>query len=227
MVLVGLGVPALGANLLVNPSFEASSGFLTGWSNIGTAPSSSTQAHDGSVALVSGGSEIAQTITLQVGQTYELSLWAFSTSSVNTVRVSSVAVTPIPALLLRDSLSGTYQRISTTFVANNSSAYIRVLWNATGGTTTIDDLCLDVVGGACSVPVPEASAVSMALAGLALLATFAFLGSRSARTLPPRLARKTASGSEPSDPHFAAPHHVAMVLQQDVPLARFAEAGRV
>jgi hypothetical protein len=226
MVLVGLGVPALGANLLVNPSFEASSGFLTGWSNIGTAPSSSTQAHDGSVALVSGGSEIAQTITLQVGQTYELSLWAFSTSSVNTVRVSGT-VTPIPALLLRDSLSGTYQRVSTTFVANNSSTYIKVLWNATGGTTTIDDLCLDVVGGACSVPVPEASAVSMALAGLALLATFAFLGSRSARTLPPRLARKTASGSEPSDPHVAAPHHVAVVLQQDVPLARFAEAGRV
>jgi hypothetical protein len=160
--------PLHAVNLLQNPGFEATGGFLTGWTTIGTPFSQSSSAHSGAVAAVSGGSEIFQTLSLQIGQTYEFSLWAFSTSSTNTIRVQSVAVSPV-SFLLRDGLTGTFQRVSTTFVATGTSASLRVLANALGGTTTIDDLCLDVVGGACGTAVPEPIGWWMAVVSLAVL----------------------------------------------------------
>jgi len=174
---LGSGGPSAADNLVTNPGFEHPSGFLTSWTTLSGTFAASSSAHSGSFAAATKGAEFFQTSSLTVGETYELSLWAFSDSSMNRIRISSIALSPLAPLDLTNAVTGTYQQyISAPFVANGSSVSLRVLANGgAGGTIYLDDLCLDLVGGVCgaAAPIPEPATAWMMLSALGL---FALLG---------------------------------------------------
>ncbi|MEU5266319.1 glycoside hydrolase family 18 protein [Amycolatopsis sp. NPDC021455] len=133
--------PAEGANLLVNPGFEA--GSLSGWT-CANATTVSTPVHGGGYALAgtpvgADYAQCAQTVSVQPNTTYTVSAW---------VRGNPVYLGITGGVSTWSGNSSAYNQLQLTFTTGNQTSaqlYLHGWYGA--GTYYADDVVLDGPGG--------------------------------------------------------------------------------
>lgn len=168
------------ANILLNPGFEA--GGLNSWS--GSGWSGDSIARSGAFSAVTGcvgptcittpAAFLSQAVATSVGQNYSLSFW-FANNGAPGNHLQVLAGGVVLSDLIDQPGDSVFREVTLSFIAAAASTTIEFRGRNDPAGVFVDDVCLDLAGGTCSVggsPVPEPG--TWATAGAALLALTAF-----------------------------------------------------
>ena len=168
----------IGGNLVLNPSFEAGGVSPTSWARGGSAVGSTVSAQDGSnslrIATAGANAPTKQTIPIQIGKTYNLSVWinASGRTSGNVVFDTSDQYDGLgQGQFVLSSANSGWTKYSGSFTATTSSVTLRMFTEATfGGTVYFDNIVLQKVNDVpvatpLSVTTAEDTARSILLSG--------------------------------------------------------------
>jgi hypothetical protein len=173
-------VPAAADNIVVNPGFESG---LTGWTASSDWGSGNFAVHSGSLEAFTEcvgapcisvpTSFLYQDLTTATGQTYDLSFWfrfqghgpPFGPNELQTYEGGTL----VSDLVNESNNGGVYQQVFTTFTASSTMTRLQFDGRNDPSFLIIDDVCVDVPGGACV----QASAVPEPAPGFLIIAAFA------------------------------------------------------
>ncbi|HXP86032.1 MAG TPA: hypothetical protein VN841_15010 [Bryobacteraceae bacterium] len=193
---------ASGTNLVQNPGFEL--GSFSGWTvsnwaietgTDGLVPHSGTFYADSGCAattcLSTPTSFVFQTLATTSGQTYTVSFWYDlgatnciictpvlpddPTGTLSELQVLWGGSTILDAIQSAPLPNAGWVLFTANVLATSSSMQLEFLGRQDPARLGIDDVCVDLVGGACgSGPVPEPSPLLLSCAGIAALGLLAF-----------------------------------------------------
>jgi hypothetical protein len=185
LLLTAAGIPAVAGNIVVNPGFESA---LAGWTASQDWGSGNFAVHTGSLeaftqcvgaaCISTPTSFLYQDLATVATQTYALTFWyrfqgPSGTLNINELQTLAGGVI-VSDLVDQPNNGGVYQEGLTTFVANGPTTRIQFDGRNDPSFLIIDDVCVDVNGGACgsvaTTPEPSTGLLSgLSLLGLGLL----------------------------------------------------------
>jgi hypothetical protein len=178
LLLTAAAIPAVAGNIVTNPGFESG---LTGWTNSPDWGSGNFAVHLGSLeaftqcvgaaCISTPTSFLFQDLATVASQMYTLTFWYRfqgppGNGNINELRTLAGGVIASD-LINQPNNSGVYQEAVAAFVASGPITRLQFEGRNDPSFLIIDDVCVDVNGGACGTT-PEPS--TGLLSGLTLLA---------------------------------------------------------
>jgi hypothetical protein len=185
LLLTAAVIPAVAGNIVVNPGFESG---LTGWTASQDWGSGNFAVHTGSLeaftecvgpaCISTPTSFLYQDLATVPTEAYAFTFWyrfqgPHGTLNINELQTLAGGVI-VSDLVNQSNNGGVYQQALATFVANGPTTRIQFDGRNDPSFLIIDDVCVDVNGGACGLvattPEPSTGLPSgLSLLGLGLL----------------------------------------------------------
>lgn len=178
-VLVSMAlIPAAAANIVTDPGFESG---LTGWTSSMDWGSGNFAVHTGSLeaftqcvgaaCISTPTSFLYQDLATTPSQTYDLTFWyrfqgPSGTTNINELLTLAGGV-EVSDLVNQGNNGGVYQQVFTTFVASSATTRLQFDGRNDPSFLILDDVCVDVAGGACTQATPEPATGCLAAFGVA------------------------------------------------------------
>jgi hypothetical protein len=180
LLLTAAVIPAAAANIVVNPGFESG---LTGWTASQDWGSGNFAVHTGlleaftecvgAACISTPTSFLYQDLATAATQAYALTFWYRfqgppGNQNINELRTLAGGVI-VSDLVDQPNNGGVYQQALATFVANGPTTRIQFDGRNDPSFLIIDDVCVDVNGGACGLVATTPEPSTGLLSGLSLL----------------------------------------------------------
>lgn len=182
VLLTAAVIPAVAGNIVANPGFESG---LTGWTASQDWGSGNFAVHSGTLeaftqcvgaaCISTPTSFLYQDLATVANQTYALTFWyrfqgPSGTLNINELQTLAGGVI-VSDLVNQSNNGGVYQQALATFVATGPTTRIQFDGRNDPSFLIIDDVCVDINGGSCSVvaTTPEPATGFPAAAGVLIV----------------------------------------------------------